>query len=187
MSKQTTQRQREINSGPGWYQWHKMPGNTTHIAYLYEDGGVYLPETGTTLDDFVKAQDTDQAFRLVRADQLPVVEDALVGLSMEEASQLFNEPDQEIEIIDRIISGLPVEKNTRTFISRPGSEEWRRIPSYENWEASSGCMVRNRWTKRQVEVSMVFGEIIEVDIDDNQGNPVVVTMYDIMNETFPEK
>lgn len=30
----------------GWVQYRRMPQNTAHIAYVHEDGEVYLPEYG---------------------------------------------------------------------------------------------------------------------------------------------
>jgi len=64
-----------VNFGPvdpdrtGWYEF-VTPGEkaTTHIAYVYEDGSVYLPEGYdiVTETDFRMAAATDRFWRLVR-------------------------------------------------------------------------------------------------------------------------
>lgn len=58
------------NSGEGWYEWHKMPNFTTHVAYVHESGEVYVPEFGLTSEDFLLASAEGRVHRLVRADQL---------------------------------------------------------------------------------------------------------------------
>lgn len=55
----------------GWYQFQKMPANTTHIAYLYENASVYLPEDGATYQDWADAVFGNHVHKLVRVDQLP--------------------------------------------------------------------------------------------------------------------
>lgn len=53
----------------GWYEF-VTPGEraTTHIAYVYEDGSVYLPEGPDVVTeiDFRMAAATDRFWRLVR-------------------------------------------------------------------------------------------------------------------------
>lgn len=58
----------DVNSGEGWYEWHKMPMNTTHIAYVPETGSVYLPEDDLDSTDFLLASAEGRVHRLVRAD-----------------------------------------------------------------------------------------------------------------------
>lgn len=53
------------NSGEGWYEWHKMPQNTTHIAYVHENGSVYLPEGDADQSDFLLASARGHVHRAV--------------------------------------------------------------------------------------------------------------------------
>jgi hypothetical protein len=54
----------------GWYEWHKMPENTTHIAHVYENGEVYIPEWPQVfVNDFREAQENGKVYRLVRDDR----------------------------------------------------------------------------------------------------------------------
>lgn len=57
---------------PGWYEFHALPVNTTHVAYVYGDGSVYLPEGPDVTDEmeFRWAVENGDAFRLVRVDEL---------------------------------------------------------------------------------------------------------------------
>lgn len=57
------------NTGEGWYEWHKMPQNTTHIAYVHENGSVYLPEGDADQSDFLLASARGHVHRLVRAEE----------------------------------------------------------------------------------------------------------------------
>jgi hypothetical protein len=59
-----------VNGGEGWYEFIHPEKNTTHIAYVFENGDIYLPEEGTTYDDFVLASAMSRAYRLVRAEDL---------------------------------------------------------------------------------------------------------------------
>lgn len=56
--------------GIGWYEWFTSPETTTHIAYLYESGRIYLPEFQVTKQQFLNALSTGKAFRLYRLDEL---------------------------------------------------------------------------------------------------------------------
>lgn len=79
----------EPNSGEGWYEWRHMPSNTTHIAYVRENGEVYLPESpGDTDEPFLLAAAGGNVHRLVRADDADALAEALSDL-MEDA-----EPDE---------------------------------------------------------------------------------------------
>lgn len=52
----------------GWYEFHRAPAMTTHIAHVGENGYIYVPEEGVTDVDFLEAAVEGRAFRLVRAD-----------------------------------------------------------------------------------------------------------------------
>ncbi len=58
----------DINSGEGWYEFIHPTKATTHIAAVLESGDVYLPEEGTTYEDFILAAARGKAHRLIRAD-----------------------------------------------------------------------------------------------------------------------
>jgi hypothetical protein len=55
------------NRGEGWFEWVTSPGAETRIAYVYESGGVYLPEPGATPEHFLLAAAAGKARRLVYA------------------------------------------------------------------------------------------------------------------------
>lgn len=59
----------EPNSGPGWYEVINPRTATTNIAYVHEDGTLYLPEDDLTADEFAFAAARGNAHRLVRADE----------------------------------------------------------------------------------------------------------------------
>lgn len=56
------------NSGPGWYEVI-TPRATTCIAYVHEDGSLYLPEGDLSQEEFAFAAARGMAHRLVRADE----------------------------------------------------------------------------------------------------------------------
>ncbi|MET9138867.1 hypothetical protein [Streptomyces parvulus] len=58
----------DCNSGPGWYEV-VTPRATTCIAYVHEDGSLYLPEGDPTEEEFAFAAARGMAHRLVRADE----------------------------------------------------------------------------------------------------------------------
>ncbi|MER5875510.1 hypothetical protein ABT119_06215 [Streptomyces sp. NPDC001910] len=60
----------DVNSGPGWYEVINPRNATTCIAYVHENGDLYLPEgdAGLTPDEFVFAAARGRAHRLIRAD-----------------------------------------------------------------------------------------------------------------------
>lgn len=61
----------ERNAGPGWYEVI-TPRATTCIAYVHEDGSLYLPEgDALTAEEFAFAAARGNAHRLVRADDQP--------------------------------------------------------------------------------------------------------------------
>lgn len=57
----------ENNSGEGWYEFFRMPTNTTHIAYISENGDIYFPENGISHDDWLGATIKGNVHKLVRA------------------------------------------------------------------------------------------------------------------------
>ena len=59
---------KDINSGEGWYEWQRMPGNTTHIVYVHENGESYDPENGWNDPTFLFASAQGLVHRMVRAD-----------------------------------------------------------------------------------------------------------------------
>lgn len=60
----------DINSGPGWYEVINPRNTTTNIAFVHEDGSLYLPEgDALTSDEFAFAAARGNAHRLVRADE----------------------------------------------------------------------------------------------------------------------
>lgn len=53
--------------GEGWYEFLKPVVSTTHIAYVHEDGSVYLPESDVVDEaDFHVAQAKGRCWRLLR-------------------------------------------------------------------------------------------------------------------------
>ena len=62
----------DLNSGPGWYEVINPRNATTCIAFVHEDGTLYLPEGEDTLtpDEFAFAAARGNAHRLVRADEV---------------------------------------------------------------------------------------------------------------------
>lgn len=62
----------EVNSGPGWYEVIHPTRAETCIAYVAEDGSIYLPEGEHVMnaDEFLFAASRGRAHRLIRADDL---------------------------------------------------------------------------------------------------------------------
>lgn len=56
--------------GVGWFEWLAPERSTTHVAYLYESGRVYLPEYQVTKADFLNALSHGRAFRLYKLSDL---------------------------------------------------------------------------------------------------------------------
>ncbi|WP_295035563.1 hypothetical protein [uncultured Microbacterium sp.] len=55
------------DAGVGWFEWFKMPENTTEIAYVHENGEVFDPTRGWNPPEFVIAAAEGRVHRLVRA------------------------------------------------------------------------------------------------------------------------
>jgi hypothetical protein len=61
----------DVNSGPGWYEVIHPRNATTCIAYVQENGDLYLPEgDDLTPEEFAFAAARGKAHRLVRADEV---------------------------------------------------------------------------------------------------------------------
>lgn len=59
------------NRGTGWFEFIKQPGATTHIIYVGEYGDYYIPEEDVRVEDFLNASVRNEAYRLVRANEVP--------------------------------------------------------------------------------------------------------------------
>lgn len=61
---------KDVNAGPGWYEVINPRGATTCIAYVHENGDLYLPEGEDSMNqtEFEFAAARGNAHRLVRAD-----------------------------------------------------------------------------------------------------------------------
>jgi uncharacterized protein (UPF0216 family) len=70
----------------GWYEFITADDSaTTHVAYVYEDGSVYLPEGPDVVDetDFVMASASNRFWRLVRADEVERLAETVEALQGE--------------------------------------------------------------------------------------------------------
>ena len=75
------------NAGPGWYEIIHPDSATTHIAYVYEDGSIYLPEgDALSRDELAFASARGLAHRLVRADELAAHDAEVRAQALREAS-----------------------------------------------------------------------------------------------------
>jgi hypothetical protein len=118
-------------------------------------------------------------------------------------------PEQEIDMMDRIISGLPVYDVGRLHpvevkFNPPITEEtwanvqklelvdvasahptitWERIPNFDNYEINQLGMVRSRWTKRELDVSK-DGDAEYVDMHDKDGFSHIVNVGYIKEQVF---
>lgn len=50
----------------GWYEFLRPGVSTTHIAYVHENGWVYVPESDIDVSDFYLASASGRCWRLVR-------------------------------------------------------------------------------------------------------------------------
>jgi hypothetical protein len=68
-AQEKTMPEADRNTGPGWYEVIS-PRATTCIAYVHEDGSLYLPEGDTlTHEEFAFAAARGNAHKLVRVDE----------------------------------------------------------------------------------------------------------------------
>lgn len=78
---------RNPNAGPGWYEIIHPGSATTHIAYVYEDGSIYLPEgDALSRDELAFASARGLAHRLVRADELAAHDAEVAAQALREAA-----------------------------------------------------------------------------------------------------
>lgn len=62
-----------MNDRSGWHEFYKPGVMTTHIAYVHENGWVYLPEGPDVVSetDFLLAAAEGHVHRLIREDEQP--------------------------------------------------------------------------------------------------------------------
>jgi hypothetical protein len=99
-----------VTARTGWYEF-VTPGerSTTHIAYVYEDGSIYLPEGYeiVTETDFRLAAATPRFWRLIRGNEVAAaalavcdrwdaaeVDDDLMGVEICHLRRIVEEVDQ---------------------------------------------------------------------------------------------
>ncbi|UVK58747.1 hypothetical protein SEA_GANTCHERGOBLIN_86 [Arthrobacter phage GantcherGoblin] len=58
-----------VTHGAGWYEWWNLEKSTTHVSYVHENGSVYVPESGVSVEDFITAVERGKAFRLYRLEE----------------------------------------------------------------------------------------------------------------------
>ncbi len=103
-------------------------------------------------------------------------------------------PEEEIDIMDRIISGLPARVLTPANpdgvhiydVASLHPKEvnlWKRIPEFENYEANPFGVVRNRWTRRVLDVARI-GDQESVEMHDKDGFPHELNIRYIVEKTF---
>lgn len=110
-------------------------------------------------------------------------------------------PEEEIEFIDRIISGLPARvvgfKASQWPDSIPTDVKivdvaslhpqevnmWKRIPEYDNYEVNPLGVIRSRWTRRVLEVIEQGGEEY-VDMHDKDGYEHTINVRYIKENVF---
>jgi hypothetical protein len=145
----------------------------------------------------------------VSPDMLPWLAGLKQQLLTETVDLAFPDPTpaEEIEFIDRIISGLPANavvvrphdwhegiadvifptgvklydvasKHPKEFFS-----DWYRVPAYDNYEINSAGEVRNRWTRRVLEVAEQGGEQY-VEMHDKEGFAHDINVRYIKEQVF---
>jgi hypothetical protein len=119
---------------------------------------------------------------------------------------------QEIDIMDRIISGLPArytqsaegtvvykkklvdsafsdgepipeEAEQMVQAYKEATHMWERIPDFDNYEINPLGVIRSRWTKRVLEVSEDGGQAY-VDMHDKDGFSHIVNVSFIKEQVF---
>lgn len=123
----------------GWYEWFKMPNNTTHIAYVGESY-VYIPEQGLTIKDFGAAYLDGKAYRLVR----------------EEAAKekdFFEDFDVDANKVVLVEVG---QSNLGDMPEEPFEIEWRPIDKFgwQSFEINQYGAVRNKRTKKILDSTL---------------------------------
>jgi hypothetical protein len=92
-------------------------------------------------------------------------------------------PHQEIDMMDRIISGLPVKLYDVNSLHPQEVDIWKQIPDFENYEANPIGAVRSKWTKRVLEETDVDGQTM-VEMHDKDGYPHEVNIRYVVEKTF---
>lgn len=154
-------------------------------GYLQMDVGFFLEQSSRMRHDFkiVEFEDFDLDRNRVALPEYP-----------------DPTPEQEIDIMDRIIHGLPMRtlvipheshegiadvvlydvasKHPKEFFS-----DWYRVPAYDNYEINSAGEVRNRWTRRVLEVAEQGGEQY-VEMHDKEGFAHDINVRYIKEQVF---
>jgi hypothetical protein len=101
------------------------------------------------------------------------------------------------DIMSRIIHGLPervltpanpdgvhvydvVSKHPKEFFS-----DWYRVPEYDNYEINSAGVIRNRWTRRELDITENGGEQY-VDMHDKDGFEHTINVRYVREKVFGE-
>jgi hypothetical protein len=98
------------------------------------------------------------------------------------------------DIMSRIIHGLPARVLTPAnpdgvhiydVVSKhpQGVDLWKRIPEFDNYEANPFGVVRNRWTRRVLDVARI-GDQESVEMHDKDGFPHELNIRYIIEKTF---
>lgn len=111
-------------------------------------------------------------------------------------------PEQEVDILDRIVHGLPVPEGVKLYdvaslypqevvilppSKTPTFEEaantWVRVPNFDNYEVNCLEEVRNRFTRRTLDFEKnMNGKYVEMH--DKEGFAHYVSVEHIVNEVF---
>ncbi|QGZ17282.1 hypothetical protein SEA_GIANTSBANE_78 [Arthrobacter phage Giantsbane] len=149
---------------------------------------LYNKETGENLPGYLEVDTTFflSSVRGLRSTQARIVEE------FHYSADPVLTPNQELDLVERIISGLPPRPEYKslqwpplgTVVVEPDLEEgvklydvnslypqevanWTRIPTWDNYEINGLGQVRNRWTKRILDY-----------VDDGEDNEDYVEMHD---------
>jgi hypothetical protein len=101
-------------------------------------------------------------------------------------------PHQEIDMMDRIISGLPIDVNqfgngvkvydVASLHPQEVKELWVRIPEFENYEMNLVDKdIRNRFTKRILETTNESGNIY-TEMHDKEGFPHYISVEHVYEQ-----
>lgn len=94
-------------------------------------------------------------------------------------------PEEEIDIVNRIIHDLPpvpkpaVVDYAKQKVELPLSEQWERIPLHNNYEINPLMEIRNFWTKRVLEVVTTPTKVQMVELHDKQGHPYLFSVHNL--------
>lgn len=108
MTEQDDRRERYADDPAGWFEVINPRNTTTRIAYVHENGELYLPEgpDALTAEEFTFAAARDKVHRLIRVDEAMAVAD-------KEQQKLRDElSDALVELDD--LRGVKVDYETET-------------------------------------------------------------------------